>query len=222
MPVRRNSSAEPIIETRSIERGSMNAPHHPRGPEPGSSEALILAHMEGDPRAFPELYRRHNAKLLARLRRTHSRADAEDMAQEIWARVADGRWKDRAAQGEVPCFEAWLNRVAHNAAVSLGRKHTVRRNGACTLVELAVFAGADRVQPILHDPCLAEKLERCLAKLPEQNRVPLVLLAIEGMTYREIAEHLGTTESKITSRIHAARQALRRLLRPVVEDLVAA
>jgi RNA polymerase sigma-70 factor (ECF subfamily) len=46
----------------------------------------------------------------------------------------------------------------------------------------------------------------------EKNRVALVLYAIEGMSYKEVAEALGISVGTVMSRIFNARQRLRELL----------
>lgn len=58
------------------------------------------------------------------------------------------------------------------------------------------------------DPGLAMALEQ----LPERLRLPLVLHYAEGMSYAEIAEALRLPQSTVRSRLHHAREQLRKEL----------
>ena len=51
-------------------------------------------------------------------------------------------------------------------------------------------------------------MERALARLPERQRVPLVLFHFEELSYEEIASKLGASLSKVKTDIHRARTAL--------------
>jgi RNA polymerase sigma-70 factor (ECF subfamily) len=66
----------------------------------------------------------------------------------------------------------------------------------------------------LHEDFLAqfrdEEVRRALERIPEAYRVPLVLLYVEGLTYREIAEVLGCPVGTVMSRLHRGRKALER------------
>src|SRR5690606_25444286 len=57
-----------------------------------------------------------------------------------------------------------------------------------------------------------ELLEQALQKLPDSQRVPLVLYHFEDMSYEEIAAHLRISLSKLKTDIHRGREALRRKL----------
>ncbi len=56
-------------------------------------------------------------------------------------------------------------------------------------------------------------LEAALRRLPDAQRVPLVLFHFEGKAYDEIAAQLGVSPGKVKTDIHRGRQALRRKLR---------
>jgi len=57
-----------------------------------------------------------------------------------------------------------------------------------------------------------EHLERALRRLPDHQRVPLVLFHFEEASYQEIAETLGVSVGKVKTDIHRGREALRTLL----------
>jgi RNA polymerase sigma-70 factor (ECF subfamily) len=57
-----------------------------------------------------------------------------------------------------------------------------------------------------------EALEQALRKLPDAQRVPLVLFHFEGMSYDEIAARSGVSVGKVKTDIHRGRLALKRKL----------
>jgi RNA polymerase sigma-70 factor (ECF subfamily) len=58
-----------------------------------------------------------------------------------------------------------------------------------------------------------EQLEEAIRRLPDHQRVPLVLFHLEDMSYQDIASTLGVTLAKVKTDIFRAREALRRHLR---------
>jgi RNA polymerase sigma-70 factor (ECF subfamily) len=57
-----------------------------------------------------------------------------------------------------------------------------------------------------------ERLERALRRLPDHQRVPLVLFHFEEMPYQAIADTLGVSLAKVKSDIHRGREALKQEL----------
>jgi RNA polymerase sigma-70 factor (ECF subfamily) len=68
----------------------------------------------------------------------------------------------------------------------------------------------------LHEDFLAqfrdEDVRRALVRIPEAYRVPLVLVYVEGLSYRELADFLGCPIGTVMSRLHRGRKALEREL----------
>jgi RNA polymerase sigma-70 factor (ECF subfamily) len=57
-----------------------------------------------------------------------------------------------------------------------------------------------------------DDLEQALRRLPDQQRVPLVLFHFEEASYQDIANALGVSLAKVKTDIHRGREALRKLL----------
>ena len=62
------------------------------------------------------------------------------------------------------------------------------------------------------DAARHDQLEEALRRLPDHQRVPLVLFHFEDASYQDIAETLGVSLGKVKTDIHRGREALRKLL----------
>src|SRR5213079_1611323 len=104
--------------------------------------------------------------------------------------------------------EAWVHRIAVNAAVSYKRKMRLREVG-----EVIRRIGRPGLAP---DPqVLAENgdLVAALAKLPPKQAAVIVLRHYHGYTNRGIAQALGIPERTVASRLAVAKERMRELLR---------
>jgi RNA polymerase sigma-70 factor, ECF subfamily len=126
---------------------------------------------------------------------------AEDLVQEAMVRAMAGAGTWRPGSPVRP----WLLSILHNAHVSRQRR---RRAEAAAVLELAwtapraVPAGqAERVH--------LGRTMAALMTLPEEQREVLVLVALEGLSYRDAAEILGVPVGTLMSRLGRAREALR-------------
>jgi RNA polymerase sigma-70 factor (ECF subfamily) len=63
-------------------------------------------------------------------------------------------------------------------------------------------------------------LQKALAHLSPENRMVVTLVHLEGYSVREAAELLGWTVVNVKVRAHRARQQLRNILEPLIEDRV--
>ena len=141
--------------------------------------------------------------------------DPEDLVQETYLRAYAGFGSYRGGN-----TRAWLAAICLNAARSQARRRrrrprevpspamlevlpAARANGGEGVADVAdvVIAGLD-----------AEKVSRCLALLPEPQRVCIVLVDVAGFTAREAAETLGCPRGTVLARVHRGRRKLARLL----------
>jgi RNA polymerase sigma-70 factor (ECF subfamily) len=164
----------------------------PRAYEPGSREDFDRLYRD----SYANLYRTMLAVL-------GDRAAAEDCTQEafVLAFRAWGRWRPDAPA------EAWLHRIAINAAVSYQRKASLRSIGAILLRLGRPTAGPDPAQLAL-DRDLATALRHLNPKL----RAALVLRHYHGYNNREIAAAIGVSERTVNKRLRVAAERMRALL----------
>jgi RNA polymerase sigma-70 factor (ECF subfamily) len=131
------------------------------------------------------------------------RGAAEDCAQEAYLRAfrAWPTWKPSAP------VEAWLHRIAINAAVSWRRRERLREVG-----EIVRRFGVPE-QTETPDLALRWDLLRELRTLPPKQAAALVLRHYHGYSNRDIAHALGVPERTVASRLIRARAVLQQRLR---------
>jgi RNA polymerase sigma-70 factor (ECF subfamily) len=130
--------------------------------------------------------------------------ECQDLAQEILLQA----WQS------LPRFEGkaspatWFYRVALHTAMNWQHKDKPRRSRQQPLLEVQVLApeganSADQAQ----QREIVEQLYNAIHQLPKTDAA-LVLLYLDEMSYREMAEVLGITESNVGVKLNRAKKAL--------------
>jgi RNA polymerase sigma-70 factor (ECF subfamily) len=189
----------------------------PQGFRAEDPDAELVARWQaGDPGAFAQLVRRHQARVYRLVLRMLGNAEeAEDVAQEAFLSLhRHGHRFRREAR-----FSTFLYRVATNAA--LNRRRTLSRLRAREEEFGRRQATGDHLPATPRDPegaavgaQVQEQVQEALLSLSGDLRAAIVLYDIEGQSYREISKILDIPEGTVKSRIHRARSALRELLMP--------
>lgn len=169
---------------------------------------LIARCRNGDLSAFEELYRQHAGRLFAlACRMTPTRADAEDLLQEIFLlahRKLDTFKGDSA-------LSTWLYRLGMNVCLDFVRsRHARALRFTDSLDEDEPTAPPPRTAPL--DGITRIDLERAIAELPAGCRAAFLLHDVEGFEHHEVAAMLGVSTGTSKSQVHKARLKLRSLL----------
>lgn len=171
-------------------------------PEPPSDADLVDRIRAGDPDALSVVYHRHAARLLALAARLlESATDAEDVVQDLFVGLPEAL----GCYQESGQFPAWLRRTL--VRLVLMRLRAGRRRREADLDQVATSLAS----PAGYSGDHAD-LTRALAQLPAEQRVVVVLKAIEGYSHHEIAELLGIRRNSSEVRFHRALQRLRQIL----------
>ncbi len=149
------------------------------------------------------------------VRLTGRAQDAEDVVHETYIKA----FAAFPTLREPERIRSWILKIL--SRLVLDRQRTPAREVAVgDLTELDRFSLYDLIQdddPLpysdqLHRDFLAQfaddDVRRALLALPEVYRVPLVLLYVEDLSYRELAEALGCPVGTVMSRLHRARKIL--------------
>jgi len=168
----------------------------------GDADAdLVAAAIAGDRAAFEVLLRRHYDRVHGLAwRLTGSRADADDIAQDVCCALVE---KIGSFRGDAK-FTTWLTRITFNAVRDYRRRRSSLRGMAERLAVLAGLAAA----PDGRDAYDAVWLKSAVARLKPALRDTVVLVAGEQLTHAEAAELLGVAENTIAWRMHEARRLL--------------
>lgn len=161
---------------------------------------LVAQVRAGDRSAYEELVRRHRDRIYRiALRMLGSPADADDVAQDVVIQL----WTALSGFAGTAAFTTWLYRVVVNRCLNHRRSQRPHR-------ELG-DADHPRVAGPERRVLAGEELQAGLAAitaLPEEQRVPLVLVQLEGLSYREAAAVTKTTEATVRGRLARARATL--------------
>lgn len=162
---------------------------------------LVSAAAGGDRAAFAELLERHYDRIHGLAwQLTGTRADADDIAQDVCCRLVE---KIADFRGEAK-FGTWLAGITFNACRDLRRR---RRSFRGFSEKLAVLAGlADA--PDGRDLYDAIWLRSAIARLKPAYRDAAVLVAGQQLSHAEAAEILGVAESTVSWRMHEVRRLL--------------
>jgi RNA polymerase sigma-70 factor, ECF subfamily len=145
-------------------------------------------------------------------RLTFNRQDAEDLFQQTWIKAVR-----KAAQYENKNFRPWLFKICVNQfrdnckEISRRRKHIVEDFETTSVKDYVLMsAGSDEtVEDQVEKRQIQALLVSRIAKLPEHQKVPMVLFYYQQMKLSEIAGVLGVPEGTVKSRISIAKSRLK-------------
>lgn len=179
-----------------------------------TEQELIYGLQNGDEQAFRELVNRFQNRVFnTALGLLQQHTDAEDIAQEVFIQV----YRSVHAFKQEASLSTWLYRIT--VTKSLDHLRSKKRKKRFAFVS-SLF-GADNTP--LHEPAdfnhpgvqLAQKedaamLFKLIDQLPENQRTAFILNKVEALSYIQIAEILGSTESAVDSLLQRAKQNLRK------------
>ena len=168
---------------------------------------------------FEAFVRRYQDMVFATaVRLLGSPADAEDIAQTVFLRA----FQRFGEIGASPAAAGWLKTVTRNACLNHLSRYRARWRFFSELGRpVAEDSESGYEASLMSDDSLAldveradlrDHLEEALRRLPDHQRIPLVLFHFEDMSYQDIAVVLGVSLGKLKTDIHRGREALRRQL----------
>lgn len=160
---------------------------------------LVAAARHGEADAFDRLFRRFAPVVHGVLLGYVQRADADDLAQDVFETAMDRLRELR----EDAAFPGWIVRIAHRAALDHARR--VRTPEP---VEPDALPAAGNVEAVLD----AERALRAIRGLPGAYRDTLLLRLVEGLDGPAIAERTGLTPGSVRVNLHRGMALLRAAL----------
>jgi RNA polymerase sigma-70 factor (ECF subfamily) len=171
---------------------------------------LVERCQAGDSSAFGELYSRYYARVYRFcFRRLHDHEEAEDVAQDAFARA----WRALPNFAGERRFYPWLTVIADNRCRDIQRRRV--RSTPTADVDIAAKQAAEPLSADTPEDALMMSVEgdlavEALGRLSPRHRQVLSLREGSGWTYQEIANHEGVEIRTVESLIWRARQALKR------------
>ncbi|MCI0686761.1 MAG: RNA polymerase sigma factor SigM [Sporichthyaceae bacterium] len=163
---------------------------------PITDAELLAGHVNGDPDAFSELFRRHRDRMWAIALRTMG--DPEDAADALQDALISAFRRAGSFRGEA-AVTTWLHRIVVNACLDRIRRRAVRPT-------------VPLVDQRLPDPTAEREVgldvAAALARLPAEQRAALVLVDMQGYSVEEAAAILGVPSGTIKSRCARGRARL--------------
>ena len=152
--------------------------------------------------------------LLPRMRRfalamTRSEADADDLVQATCERAIANleKWEPGTR------LDSWMYRIAQNLQRNVIRQ-SKRWQSHLSVVEATASSHSDGEAAVMSQMALKDVVAQ-IDRLPEDQRVILLLVVAEGRRYRDVAEILDLPIGTVTSRLSRARDTLRQCLEGV-------
>lgn len=171
--------------------------------EPGDG-TVVRQVLAGDTESFRILvarYRRQYSRYAVAL--TGDADTAADAMQEAFIRA----WDSLASCRDPDRFGSWFFRILTNQC------HTARaRRRDRDDVDTLELAARERTDESLERAELASALASAMRRLTGEQREAFVLKHVDGRSYEEMAELLGTGVDALKMRVHRAREALRSMM----------
>ena len=170
--------------------------------EPIDGRIYVIRAQLGDDEAFMELFDQYSGRLLYYIRRLLEDADrADDVLQEVWLTV----YRKINTVRDASTFSVWLYRTARNRAIRLLRDES--RYVFVEQYDESALIDDDRDSLRFDD---INKLHRALTTLSPEHKEAIILRFFEEMSYQEISDIVECSIGTVRSRIHYAKQELRK------------
>ncbi|MDD6049797.1 MAG: sigma-70 family RNA polymerase sigma factor [Clostridiales bacterium] len=178
-----------------------------------TDEFTLRRAQKGDAQAFEQLVTPHE-QMLWRVcyHYTHHQEDAADCLQEAMLKA----WRAIGSYRGDCALSSWLYRIASTVCLDF-----LRKQKRLPPTESADELAEDGFMPIDASPTpdeavlraeSAEDIRVAMDSLPGEMRTVIILYALQGLSYEEIAEVMNTSVGTVKSRLNRARQKLARFL----------
>jgi RNA polymerase sigma-70 factor (ECF subfamily) len=160
--------------------------------------------------SLDETTSREMLALLPRLRRfacglTGSTPDGDDLAQATVERAI--RYIDQWQPGTR--LDSWIFKIARNLHLNGIRRRRLFEERLPLLSELE---GGPDGRRVVDGKLTLDEVRRAVAQLPAEQRIVLLLVCVEGLSYDEVADVTGVARGTVGSRLARARLSLREAL----------
>jgi RNA polymerase sigma-70 factor (ECF subfamily) len=181
--------------------------------------ALMLQTKAGDVDAFQKLVEKHQAAVIGTVAKMMGNAnDAEDLAQQVFVRV----WKSAHRYEPKAKFTTWLFTITRNLVFNESRRRYRKSEVSMEAHEEAFHVTTQDTSAVRPDEAtlqqeLVEAIDDAIQKLPEKQRLAVILRRYEDMPYEEIGKVLKLSLPAVKSLLFRARADLRKHLQSYLD-----
>jgi RNA polymerase sigma factor (sigma-70 family) len=174
---------------------------------PPEADARVIQQSWSEPEAFAAIFERYFGQIHQYLARRVGDKSADDLAAEVFVVAFAQRHRYDVARD---CARPWLYGIATNL-IGTHRRQEQRLYRALARADARLVSPsdedqvADRVSASAAGPALAA----ALAALEAGDRDVLLLIALAGLDYHEVADALGIPYGTVCSRLNRVRRLLR-------------
>ena len=171
-----------------------------------AAEPMAAPPAPGGDEAFGVVYTEHSRQVFyLALRMLGDETMAEDATHDVFLKA----WKNLDSFRGDANIRTWLYRITINHCQNLsGSWH---RRTMVNNVDDVVWDNSAAAEPtplrVLETKELGQRIHATMAKLPEEYRLMLLLVADEKLSYDEVAELTGQTADAVRGKLHRARKA---------------
>ncbi len=182
-----------------------------------NEQAIVERASNGDLPAFEVLVKAYEAKLYnTAFRMVSDSEDAMDIVQDVFLKIYQALPDFRGDSK----FSTWIYRICVNASLDHLRKRKKAKVYSLDTpvvlsdseVQRQVEDTGDSTEDIVETRFLGERVLDILNDLDSHYRVVLILCDVQGYSYQEISEILDMSLGTVKSRIHRARNIVRKLI----------
>ena len=200
----------------------MELPHSSTSfdPETTFDHELMVKIGLGDHAAFRTLVERHQNSLVGTITKMLGNdSDSEDIAQQVFIRI----WKHAKRYKPDNKFTTYLYTIARNLVYNESRRRSRKKNTSSDQLEEdhhLQFPAEANQEPDnnLLESELRGTIDAAIQKLPENQRLAVILRRYENVSYEEIAVILKTSVPSVKSLLFRARTTLREHLAKYLDE----
>ncbi len=188
-----------------------------------ADQLLVERVQQGDKRAFDLLVLKYQHKIIAVVHRyVRDSADVNDVVQEAFIKAYRALANFRGDSA----FYTWMYRIAINTAknhlISKGRRPP---SSDVDVDDAEYYNGNENLHDVdtpennLFRDELQTAVQNIMRNLPEDLRTAITLRELDGLSYEEIADIMECPVGTVRSRIFRAREAIDKVVKPMMGDL---
>jgi len=187
-------------------------PHTSSGADPSLGELadadLVAACLDGRSGAFDVIVERHRRTIYQLCYRfVGNHEDASDLSQDVFLRAFRGlkRFRGQSSLG------TWLYRIGVNVCLNKVSAKVPASEPVREAEQVDTHSEAPSDRMLREER--AERVREAVSRLPEKQRVALILRMYHELSHQEIADIMGSSASAVKANVFHALQNLKRLIR---------